>query len=174
MTQQFSLAEKQGYYRYDPNSLISKGASRLFPYTGQDGSTRYVLSKLYEIIRLQGRLSVPCSLLLTEIESTITKLESKWQDLSTILVDLRFLQSDWWNFDLPPNEQLNNDYVQEKRKFLLKIWLASAVAQVLNRNLPESDQIQQQRQLFLHSLAKSFFPTPLPTRSPRFMNGMEV
>jgi arachidonate 15-lipoxygenase len=162
MTQQSSLAEKQGYYRYDPNGLTNKGSARLFPYTGQDGSTRYVLSKLYEIIRLQGRLSVPCSLLLTEIESSIAKLESKWQDLSTLLVDLRFLQSDWLNFDLPPNEQLNNDYVQEKRKFLLKIWIASAVAQVVNRNLPESDQIQQQRQLFLHSLAKSFVPTPLP------------
>lgn len=162
MTKQSSLSEKKGYYRYHPHGLLHKGAARLFPYTGEDGSARYVVNQLYQNLLNQGKLSVPWSLLLAQIKQIMGELESKWQDVSTLLVDCEIFQSDWFNFDLPPDEQLNSNYVQEKRQLLLQIWVAIAYAKVRSSNLSASQRNQQQRQLFFQALEKAGFAHPIP------------
>ena len=119
MTKQPSLTEQQGYYRYNPSDLEQKGAARLFPYTGEDGSIRYILTKLSENLLAQGKLSQPWSLLLTELEKKVSKLEEDWFNIGTLLVDCEVFQSGWFNFDLPPNEQFNSSYIQERKKLLI-------------------------------------------------------
>jgi arachidonate 15-lipoxygenase len=68
MTNHPSLAQQKGYYRYSTSDLDQKGAARLFPYTGEDGAVRYVLTKLYQKLLAEGKLSAPWILLLTELQ----------------------------------------------------------------------------------------------------------
>ncbi|MBU7584394.1 MAG: hypothetical protein KAF91_16005 [Nostoc sp. TH1S01] len=57
-----SSTEQQGHYRYDPRSLDQKGPARIFPYAGEDGVLRYILTSLRENQLNQGKLSQPWSL----------------------------------------------------------------------------------------------------------------
>ena len=93
MTKQPSLSEQQGYYRYNPSGLEQKGAARLFPYPGEDGAIRYILTKLSQNMLAQWKLSAPWSLLLTELEKKVSKLEEDWFNLATLLVDCEVFQS---------------------------------------------------------------------------------
>lgn len=148
MTKQPSLSEQQGYYRYNPSGLEQRGAARLFPFTGEDGSIRYILTKLSQNLVKQGKLSAPWSLLLTELERKVSKLEEDWLNIATLLADCEVLQSGWFNFDLPPHEQFNSGYLQERKKLLKRFCAAKIAISKLDKNLSVSQQNQEQRKLF--------------------------
>lgn len=107
--------EQQGQYRYDPATLEHQGPARLFPYAGEDGVLRYVLAKLAGNLLDQGKLSQPWSLLLQQVESNLRRLDQTWSYLTTRLVDWKVFQSGWLNFDLPPDEQFDVNFVRERR-----------------------------------------------------------
>ncbi len=154
MTKQPSLSEQQGYYRYNPSGLEQKGAARLFPYPGEDGAIRYILTKLSENLLTQGKLSAPWSLLLTELEKKVSKLEEDWFNLATLLVDCEVFQSGLFNFDLPPNEQFNSSYIQERKKLLKRLHEAKIAIAKLDKNLPVGQRNEEQRKLFFAALTK--------------------
>jgi len=154
MTKQPSLSEQQGYYRYNPSGLEQKGAARLFPFTGEDGSIRYILTKLSHNLLAQGKLSAPWSLLLTELEKKVSKLEEDWLNIGTLLVDCEVFQSGWFNFDLPPNEQFNSSYIQERKKLLKRLCAAKIAIYKLDKNLPVRQQNEEQRKLFFAAFTK--------------------
>jgi len=148
MTKQPSLSEQQGYYRYHPSGLEERGAARLFPFTGEDGSIRYILTKLSQNLVKEGKLSAPWSLLLTELEKKVSRLEEDWLNIATLLADCEVLQSGWFNFDLPPHEQFNSGYLQERKKLLKRFCAAKIAISKLDKNLSVSQQNQEQRKLF--------------------------
>jgi arachidonate 15-lipoxygenase len=154
MTKQPSLSEQQGYYRYNPSDLEQKGAARLFPYTGEDGAVRYVLTKLYQNLLAKGKLSEPWILLLTELQKKVNKLEEDWLNIGTFLVDCEVFQSGWFNFDLPPNEQFNSSYIQERKKLVEQLFAAKIAVAKLDKNLPIVQRNQEQRKLFFEALTK--------------------
>ena len=49
-----SPTEPQGHYRYDPTALDHQGPARLFPFAGEDGFLRYVLSQRRHNLLAQG------------------------------------------------------------------------------------------------------------------------
>jgi len=154
MTKQPSLSEQQGYYRYNSSGLEQKGAARLFPYTGEDGVIRYILTKLYQNLLAQGKLSEPWILLLTELEKKVSKLEEDWLNIGTLLVDCEVFQSGWFNFDLPPNEQFNSSYIQERKKLVKRLLAAKTAVAKLDKNLPVLQRNKEQRKLFFTALTK--------------------
>ena len=164
MTKQPSLSEQQGYYRYNPSSLEQKGAARLFPFTGEDGSICYILTKLSHNLLAQGKLSAPWSLLLTELEKRVSKLEEDWLNIGTLLVDCQVFQSGWFNFDLPPHEQFNSSYIQERKKLLKRLCAAKIEIYKLDKNLPVRQQNEEQRKLFFAAFTK-VDGTPVPIMS---------
>ncbi|MEI6442608.1 MAG: lipoxygenase family protein [Nostocales cyanobacterium ELA583] len=164
MTKQPSLSEQQGYYRYNPTDLEQKGAARLFPYTGEDGSIRYILTKLSENLLTQGKLSAPWSLLLTELEKKVSKLQEDWLNIGTLLVDCEVFQSGYFNFDLPPNEQFNSSYIQERKKLLKRLFAAKLALCKLDKNLPIAQRNEEQRKLFFAALTQ-IDGTPSPIMS---------
>jgi arachidonate 15-lipoxygenase len=109
-------AEQQGLYRYDPSTLKQKGPARLFPAVGDDGLVRYVLTQLRHSLAQQGHLSEPWSLLLQQLEQLDRTVEENWLKLSTLLVDLQIFQSGWFNFDLPPGEPFDANFVKLRRE----------------------------------------------------------
>ncbi|TAF06250.1 MAG: lipoxygenase [Nostocales cyanobacterium] len=155
MTKHPSLQEQQGYYRYDPNNLEQKGYARLFSYTGEDGAIRYILTKLGENLVEQGKLSQPWTLLLTELDKKAEELQENWLNISTLLVDCKVFQSGWLNFDLPPNEQFNSSYIQERKKLIQTIAAAKKAVETVNKNLPPLTKNEEQRKLFFQALAKT-------------------
>ncbi|HLO88453.1 MAG TPA: lipoxygenase family protein [Nostocaceae cyanobacterium] len=158
MNEYGSLTERQGYYRYNPNDLDKKGAARLFPYTGEDGALRYIITKLYQNLLVTGKLSLPLILLLSQVEKKINDLEVNWQTLSTLLADCEIFQSAWFNFDLPPNEQFNSSYIKERKKLGLRLWAANKAVECVNKNLAEVKRKQEQRQRFFQSIEQSAKP----------------
>ncbi|MTJ10063.1 lipoxygenase family protein [Anabaena sp. UHCC 0204] len=164
MTKQPSLSEQKGYYRYNSSNLEQKGAARLFPYTGEDGAVRYILTKLCENLLAQGKLSEPWSLLLTELENKVNKLEEDWINIATLLVDCEIFQSGWFNFDLPPNEQFNSSYIQERKKLIKRLSAAKKAVEKLDKNLPVLQRNEEQRNLFFAALTKAD-GTPPPIMS---------
>jgi arachidonate 15-lipoxygenase len=161
MTKYTSLKEQQGYYRYHPYGLEQKGSARLFPYTGEDGTMRYVLTKIYQNLLQQGKLSEPWSLLLTEVEKKVSKLEEDWLNISTLLVDCEVFQSGWFNFNLPPNEQFNSSYIRERKKLLQTIMAVNKAVATVDKNLPTLTRNEQQRKLFFQALAKDGINPPI-------------
>lgn len=109
------LAQQQGFYRYDPLTLSTGGPSRLFPFIGEDGVLRYMLKQLRQRLLDQGQVSEPVSLVLAQVESSLTELEQRWDEVSVLLADLQFFQSGWVNFALPPNEQFSSAYIRDLR-----------------------------------------------------------
>ncbi|MEA5620682.1 lipoxygenase family protein [Cronbergia sp. UHCC 0137] len=155
MTKYLSLRQQQGHYRYDPNGIEQKGAARLFPYSGEDGSIRYLVKKLYENLLNQGSLSEPWSLLLRQLEKSSDDLQENWQLLSTLLVDCQVFQSGWFNFDLPPNEQFNSSYVEERKKLVERLMAAIKAVETVDKNLPVIQRKDQQRKLFFQAFGNS-------------------
>jgi arachidonate 15-lipoxygenase len=154
MTKHPSLQEQQGYYRYDPSILDQKGYARLFPYTGEDGVIRYILTKLSENLVEQGKLSEPWTLLLSQLDQKVAELEENWLNLTTLLVDCKVFQSGWFNLDLPPNEQFNSSYIQERKKLIQTISAIKKAVENVDRNLPPLTKNAEQRNLFYQVLAK--------------------
>ncbi|HLP90649.1 MAG TPA: lipoxygenase family protein [Nostocaceae cyanobacterium] len=158
MNRYTSLTAQQNYYRYDPLGIEQKGAARLFPYAGEDGTLRYIVWKLYQNLLVQGRLSTPWILLLSQVGKTVEGLTNNLQILSIILADCEVLQSGWFNFDLPPNEQLNSSYVQEIKKLGLRLLAATQATKCVHKNLGEGQQQREQRQRFFQSIEQSAKP----------------
>lgn len=154
MTKHPSLQEKQGYYRYDPSNLDQKGYARLFPYTGEDGVIRYILTKLSENLVEQGKLSQPWTLLLSQLDKKAEELQENWLNISTLLVDCKVFQSGWFNLDLPPNEQFNSSYIQERKKLIQTISAVKKAVENVDKNLPPLTKNAEQRNLFYQALAK--------------------
>lgn len=108
--------EQQGQYRYDPTHLDQKGPARIFPYAGEDGVIRYILTRLRQDLLDRGQLSQPLSLLLEQFEKASQTLEESWIMLSTLLADWEIFQSNWFNFTLPPNEQFDSSFMRLRRE----------------------------------------------------------
>jgi arachidonate 15-lipoxygenase len=109
-------ARQQGLYRYTPKFLKRGGPSRLFPAVGEDGTLRFLLRELRQTLVKQGQLSEPVSLMLQQIDATLTGLDDQWNLLGTLLVDWQIFQSPWLNFALPPGEQFDSVYVSDRKK----------------------------------------------------------
>ncbi|MBD2296531.1 lipoxygenase [Anabaena sphaerica FACHB-251] len=155
MTKYSSLQEQQGYYRYDPNNLDQKGYARLFPYTGEDGVIRYILTKLGQNLLEQGKLSEPWTLLLTQLDKKVAHLEENWLNISTLLVECEVFQSGWFNFYLPPHEQFNSSYIRERKKLIQTISAVKKAVESVDKNLPTLKRNEAQRKLFFQALAKT-------------------
>lgn len=108
--------EQQGQYRYDPTHLDQKGPARIFPYAGEDGVIRYVLTKLRQNLLDRGQLSQPLSLLLEQFEKASETLEEGWTTLLTILADCPVFHSNWFNLTLPPDEQFDSNFMGLRRE----------------------------------------------------------
>lgn len=120
--------KQQGQYRYDPTALKQQGPARIFPHAGEDGTVRYVFSQLGKTLLDQGRLSHPWTLLSQQVESGVQSFEQVWYYLTTQLVDLKIFQSDWFNLDLPPDEQFEANFVQLRRGMINALREAQAAA----------------------------------------------
>ncbi len=109
------LTKQQGQYRYDPTALDQAGPARLFPYAGGDGVLRYVLKRLRLNLVNHAQLSSPWVLLLQEVDQTVRSLDDTWIKAGTLLVDWEIFQSNWFNFNLPPDQQFDVAFVQKRR-----------------------------------------------------------
>ncbi|MBD2075366.1 lipoxygenase [Phormidium sp. FACHB-592] len=125
-----SPLESQGYYRYDPTALEQQGPARLFPHAGEDGLLRYVITQLRRNALAHGRLSEPLSLLLRQLERTNQTLDQVWSQVSTLLVDFKWLQSGWFNVTLPPYEQFDAAFVRERRTMTAVLLAAKTAAKL--------------------------------------------
>ncbi|MBW4583509.1 MAG: lipoxygenase [Tildeniella nuda ZEHNDER 1965/U140] len=125
-----SPTEQQGHYRYDPTALGERGPARLFPHAGEDGVLRYVLSQRRHNLLAQGQISEPWSLLLRELEQMSQTLDQGWAQVATLLVDFKILQSGWFNVNLPPNEQFDTEFVQERRAMTAVLLAAKTTAKL--------------------------------------------
>lgn len=121
--------DRQGYYRYNPIGLANGGPARLFPYMGEDGLLRYIWQQLGHNLWAQGKVSPPLGLILQRLETLTNSLEETRVQLGTFLADLEIFQSDWFNFDLPPQEQFNSEFVQHRKAMVQKLLGARQTAQ---------------------------------------------
>lgn len=106
--------QQQGFYRYSPMGLKQRGPARLFAHIGEDGALGYGLTRIYQNLIEQGRVSPPLSLLMQWVESTVQKTSHEVDRLSTLLADVEFLHSDWLNWSLPPGETFSSKYVRDR------------------------------------------------------------
>ncbi|MBW4521290.1 MAG: lipoxygenase [Scytolyngbya sp. HA4215-MV1] len=109
-------SRQQGLYRYTPKYLKRGGPSRLFPAVGEDGTLRFLMRELRQALIKRGQLSEPVSLMLQQVDTTLTKLDDQWNVLGTLLVDWQIFQSPWLNFALPPGEQFDVVYISDRKK----------------------------------------------------------
>lgn len=145
---------QQGQYRYDPTTLKQAGPARLFPYAGEDGLLRYVMTRLGRTLISAGRLSQPWNLLSDQLEEGAKTLEKAWYFLTTQLVDLKVFQSGWFNLDLPPDEQFDSNFVQARRAMMN----ALRDAQKASENVPSLPEAQSR---FYDALKPHGYPTPV-------------
>ena len=142
-----SLTKQQGQYRYDPTALDQAGPARLFPYAGGDGVLRHVLKRLRFNLVNQSQLSSPWLLLLQQFDDRVRSLDDTWIKLGTVLVDWEIFQSNWFNFNLPPDQQFDVAFVQKRRdlgKVLLAARKAAQMAAVADgRSFGERSQAQR-------------------------------
>ncbi|MGA7935402.1 MAG: lipoxygenase family protein [Kovacikia sp.] len=141
MGMQVPPTEQQGHYRYNPTALDQKGPARLFPYAGEDGVLRYVLTQLRHNLLAQGKLSQPWTLLLQQLERSGRQLNNGWSLVSTFLVDLEIFQSGWFNFNLPPDEQFSVDFVRQRRTMSKVLLAAKGAAKPLTSKDPDADRL---------------------------------
>lgn len=138
-----SPTEQQGHYRYDPTALDQQGPARLFPHAGEDGVWRYVLTQLRHNLLAQGQLSEPLSLLLHQLEQTHQSLGQAWSQFATLLVDLKILQSGWFNVNLPPTEQFSTAFVRERRAMTATLLAAKTAAKLYADTTARRSQFYQ-------------------------------
>jgi arachidonate 15-lipoxygenase len=120
--------QQQGFYRYSPVGLKQRGPARLFAHIGEDGALGYGLTRIYQNLIEQGRVSPPLNLLMQWIESTVQETSQRIDKLSTLLADVEFLHSDWLNWTLPPGETFNSNYVRDRLKMGQALKAASKAA----------------------------------------------
>lgn len=160
-----SPTEQQGHYRYDPTALDQHGPARLFPYAGDDGVWRYVLSQRRHNLLVQGQLSEPWSLLLRQLEQMNQTLDQAWSQFATLFVDLKVLQSGWFNVNLPPNEQFDAEFVRERRAMTTVLLAAKTTAKLYADTSVRRSQFYQ----VLENLGRS---RPLVSRIHERHNGL--
>jgi arachidonate 15-lipoxygenase len=151
-----SLAQQQGFYRYNPIDLKNAGPARIFPHTGEEGTLYYVLTTTRRNLLLQGQVSQPLSLTLQQLEAAIDFLGERWDQTGTLLADLHVFQSGWLNFNVPPGEQFSSDYVRERREVLIYT-LLSQVKNLLSppaTNASPGEQTRHQRIEFYQLIEK--------------------
>ncbi|KAM3091072.1 lipoxygenase family protein [Phormidesmis sp. 146-35] len=147
-----SPEQQQGHYRYDPTQLYEAGSARIFPHAGQDGAVQYILSELRRNLVQQGQLSQPLTVLLEQFEAGTRTLEETWAKLTTLLVDFEIFQSGLFNFNLPPDEPFNVDFVRLRREMGKALTAAKEAAE---DSLPGS-----QRSTFYQTLEQHDRPRP--------------
>jgi arachidonate 15-lipoxygenase len=148
-----SLNQAQGHYRYNPANLKQAGPARLFPYSGQAGTLKYILTELPNVLADGGKLSPPATLLVNTLEKLSHKLEENWGKITTLLVNLEIFQSGWFNFNLPPDEQFNSDFVRLRRDMGKALTTAIKAAEKAGKKVP--DRAHQQRLTFYQELEES-------------------
>jgi arachidonate 15-lipoxygenase len=148
-----SLNQAQGHYRYNPANLKQAGPARLFPYSGQAGTLKYILTELPTVLADGGKLSPPATLLVNTLEKLSHKLEENWGKITTLLVNLEIFQSGWFNFNLPPDEQFNSDFVRLRRDMGKALTTAIKAAEKAGKKVP--DRAHQQRLTFYQELEES-------------------
>ncbi len=149
----FSLIELQRYYRYDPSGLKQAGPARLFPYLGQVGTLKHILTELPNMLAHEGKLSQPATMLLETLKRFSHNLEENWHKITTLLVNLEIFQSGWFNFNLPPDEQFNSDFVRLRLDMGKALKTAIRAAEKVGKNAP--DRSYQQRLTFYQQLEES-------------------
>jgi arachidonate 15-lipoxygenase len=147
---QSSLTEAQGHYRYNPANLKSAGPFRLFPYSGQVGTLKYILTELPHVLAHEGKLSQPSTLLVENLVRLSLNLKENWAKITTLLVDLEIFQSGWFNFNLPPDEQFNSDFVRLRRDMGKVLTTAKKAAKQAGEHA--SNHAHQQRMTFYQEL----------------------
>jgi arachidonate 15-lipoxygenase len=147
---QSSLTQAQGHYRYNPANLKQAGPARLFPYSGQAGTLKHILTELPSVLAHEGKLSPPATLLVDALEKLSHNLEENWGKITTLLVNLEIFQSGWFNFNLPPDEQFNSDFVRLRRAMGQALTTAVKAAEQAGETAP--DRAHQQRLTFYQEL----------------------
>lgn len=127
MTFHLPPTEQQGYYKYDP-TVVRYGWARIFPYGGEDGTMRYLMTELRRDLLKQGQVSQPLFPLFELIESGQRAIEESWMAFSTFFADVEVLHSGLFNFSLPPNEPFNTSFMRERRQILQITQKASDIA----------------------------------------------
>lgn len=140
-----SLVRQQGLYRYNPVQLHAGGPVRLFPYQGEDGTVRYILTQLHHNLISQGCLSSPLSLMLEQTEKLLEKAGEVWDLAGTLGADLKVFQSDWLNFTLPPEEQFHSEYVVQRREI-------GSIVRAAGQQARFAESSEQARLLFYQTL----------------------
>ncbi|MBD2058400.1 lipoxygenase [Oculatella sp. FACHB-28] len=135
--------QQQGFYRYSPMGLKQRGPARLFAHIAEDGALGYGLTRIYQNLIEQGRVSPPLNLLMQWLESTVQKTGQQVDRLSTLLADVEFLHSDWLNWTLPPGETFNSNYVRKRLEMgqALKAASKAAIADRLQDASPSKDVV---------------------------------
>jgi arachidonate 15-lipoxygenase len=145
-----SLPEQQGHYLYNPSQLQQAGPARLFPYSGKAGTLKHILTELPSVLADEGKLSQPGTMLIDQLEKLSRNAQENWGKITTLLVDLEIFQSGWFNFNLPPDEQFNSDFVRLRRAMGGALTTAKKAAQAVPGT--GSDRAQQQRLTFYQEL----------------------
>jgi len=158
--------EQQGHYRYDPTALDQKGPARLFPYAGEDGVLRYVLTQLRHNVLTRGQLSQPWSLLLEQFEKATRTAATGWALLSTFLVDLKIFQSGWFNFNLPPDEQFNVEFVRKRRAMDEAMLAAQKAAKAAASSDKDSEEYRSTFYEVLESVGRVAYREDEPPKRP--------
>jgi arachidonate 15-lipoxygenase len=158
--------EQQGQYRYDPTNLHHQGPARLFPYAGEDGILRYLVDRLRHNLLEHGKLSQPWSLLLQQMESLLRKLDDGVIQVATLLADLEIFQSGWFNFNLPPDQQFDAVFVQERREMAQVLLAARKAAQSVDATAVSApaDRTRQQREQFYTAMEQGGRTRPVLSR----------
>ncbi|MFY7805714.1 MAG: lipoxygenase family protein [Limnoraphis robusta] len=154
-----SRSEQQGQYRYNPDSLKTGGPARIFPHAGEDGILRYILTELRLNLTNKGQVSQPFSMILEQLEKSLAALEKGWSTLTTFLADVEFLHEGLLNFNLPPNEQFNSDFIKLRKEMAEALRAAINAAEEVQREnrssqLSITEQAKRQRLKFYEALEK--------------------
>ncbi|MEA5519254.1 lipoxygenase family protein [Limnoraphis robusta] len=154
-----SRSEQQGQYRYNPDSLKTGGPARIFPHAGEDGVLRYILTELRLNLTNKGQVSQPFSMILEQLEKSLAALEEGWSTLTTFLADVEFLHEGLLNFNLPPNEQFNSDFIKLRKEMAEALRAAINAAEEVQREnrssqLSITEQAKRQREKFYEALEK--------------------
>ncbi|MEA5541181.1 lipoxygenase family protein [Limnoraphis robusta Tam1] len=154
-----SRSEQQGQYRYNPDSLKTGGPARIFPHAGEDGILRYILTELRLNLTNKGQVSQPFSMILEQLEKSLAALEEGWSTLTTFLADVEFLHEGLLNFNLPPNEQFNSDFIKLRKEMAEALRAAINAAEEVQREnrssqLSITEQAKRQREKFYEALEK--------------------
>ncbi|MEA5497001.1 lipoxygenase family protein [Limnoraphis robusta] len=154
-----SRSEQQGQYRYNPDSLKTGGPARIFPHAGEDGILRYILTELRLNLTNKGQVSQPFSMILEQLEKSLAALEEGWSTLTTFLADVEFLHEGLLNFNLPPNEQFNSDFIKLRKEMAEALRAAINAAEEVQREnrssqLSITEQAKRQRDKFYEALEK--------------------